>query len=123
MVKRITYESFADIILNDDFEFSLACGLPEKYENEGLKFFATHDEKCVCAVRVVPEEAHIMHIESLLKGNGREMLEHIITTYFEEGERDVTLIAFGDEKLIDYYRTVGFEVTEEGSKMMRYVDD
>lgn len=123
MIKRITYEDFAEIILNDDFAFSTDCGLPEKYENEKLKYFATEDEKCICAVRVTPEEAHIMHIESLQKGNGRKMIEYIIDMYYEEGERDITLTAYGSQNLVDYYRSVGFETIEPGSKEMVYVGD
>ena len=123
MIKRITYEDFAEIILNDDFAFSADCGLPEKYENEKLKYFATEDEKCICAVRVTPEEAHIMHIESLQKGNGRKMIEYIIDMYYEEGERDITLIAYGSQNLVDYYKSVGFETIEPGSKEMVYVGD
>lgn len=123
MIKRITYEDFAEIILNDDFAFSADCGLPEKYENEKLKYFATEDEKCICAVRVTPEEAHIMHIESLQKGNGRKMIEYIIDMYYEEGERDITLTAYGSQNLVDYYRSVGFETIEPGSKEMVYVGD
>ena len=123
MIKRITYEDFAEIILNDDFAFSADCGLPEKYENEKLKYFATEDEKCICAVRVTPEEAHIMHIESLQKGNGRKMIEYIIDMYYEEGERDITLAAYGSQNLVDYYRSVGFETIEPGSKEMVYVGD
>lgn len=123
MIKRITYEDFAEIILNDDFAFSADCGLPEKYENEKLKYFATEDEKCICAVRVTPEEAHIMHIESLQKGNGRKMIEYIIDMYYEEGERDITLVAYGSQNLVDYYRSVGFETIEPGSKEMVYVGD
>ena len=123
MIKRITYEDFAEIILNDDFTFSVDCGLPEKYEGEKLKYFATEDEKCVCAVRVTPEEAHIMHIESLQKGDGRKMIEAIISTYYEEGTRDITLVAYGGQNLIDYYRSVGFETIEPGSKEMVYVGD
>ena len=123
MIKRITYEVFAEIILNDDFAFSADCGLPEKYENEKLKYFATEDEKCICAVRVTPEEAHIMHIESLQKGNGRKMIEYIIDMYYEEGERDITLIAYGSQNLVDYYKSVGFETIEPGSKEMVYVGD
>lgn len=123
MIKRITYEDFAEIILNDDFAFSADCGLPEKYENEKLKYFATEDEKCICAVRVTPEEAHIMHIESLQKGNGRKMIEYIIDMYYEEGERDITLTAYGSQNLVDYYKSVGFETIEPGSKEMVYVGD
>ena len=123
MIKRITYEDFAEIILNDDFAFSADCGLPEKYENEKLKYFATEDEKCICAVRVTPEEAHIMHIESLQKGNGRKMIEYIIDMYYEEGERDITLTAYGSQNLVDYYKSVGFEIIEPGSKEMVYVGD
>lgn len=123
MIKRITYEDFAEIILNDDFAFSADCGLPEKYENEKLKYFATEDEKCICAVRVTPEEAHIMHIESLQKGNGRKMIEYIIDMYYEEGERDITLAAYGSQNLVDYYKSVGFETIEPGSKEMVYVGD
>lgn len=123
MIKRITYEDFAEIILNDDFTFSVDCGLPEKYENEKLKYFATEDEKCICAVRVTPEEAHIMHIESLQKGNGRKMIEYIIDMYYEEGERDITLTAYGSQNLVDYYKSVGFETIEPGSKEMVYVGD
>ena len=123
MIKRITYEDFAEIILNDDFAFSADCGLPEKYVNEKLKYFATEDEKCICAVRVTPEEAHIMHIESLQKGNGRKMIEYIIDMYYEEGERDITLTAYGSQNLVDYYKSVGFETIEPGSKEMVYVGD
>ena len=123
MIKRITYEDFAEIILNDDFAFSADCGLPEKYENEKLKYFATEDEKCICAVRVTPEEAHIMHIESLQKGDGRKMIEAIISMYYEEGTRDITLTAYGSQNLVDYYRSVGFETIEPGSKEMVYVGD
>lgn len=123
MIKRITYEDFAEIILNDDFAFSADCGLPEKYENEKLKYFATEDEKCICAVRVTPEEAHIMHIESLQKGDGRKMIEAIISMYYEEGTRDITLVAYGSQNLVDYYRSVGFETIEPGSKEMVYVGD
>lgn len=123
MIKRITYEDFAEIILNDDFAFSVDCGLPENYENEKLKYFATEDEKCICAVRVTPEEAHIMHIESLQKGNGRKMIEYIIDMYYEEGERDITLTAYGSQNLVDYYKSVGFETIEPGSKEMVYVGD
>lgn len=123
MIKRITYEDFAEIILNDDFAFSADCGLPEKYENEKLKYFATEDEKCICAVRVTPEEAHIIHIESLQKGNGRKMIEYIIDMYYEEGERDITLTAYGSQNLVDYYESVGFETIEPGSKEMVYVGD
>ena len=123
MIKRITYEDFAEIILNDDFAFSADCGLPEKYENEKLKYFATEDEKCICAVRVTPEEAHITHIESLQKGNGRKMIEYIIDMYYEEGERDITLTAYGSQNLVDYYKSVGFETIEPGSKEMVYVGD
>lgn len=123
MIKRITYEDFAEIILNDDFAFSADCGLPEKYENEKLKYFATEDEKCICAVRVTPEEAHIMHIESLQKGDGRKMIETIISMYYEEGTRDITLVAYGSQNLVDYYRSVGFETIEPGSKEMVYVGD
>lgn len=123
MIKRITYEDFAEIILNDDFTFSADCGLPEKYENEKLKYFATEDEKCICAVRVTPEETHIMHIESLQKGNGRKMIEYIIDKYYEEGERDITLTAYGSQNLVDYYKSVGFETIEPGSKEMVYVGD
>lgn len=123
MIKRITYEDFAEIILNDDFAFSADCGLPEKYENEKLKYFATEDEKCICAVRVTPEEAHIMHIESLQKGDGRKMIEYIIDMYYEEGERDITLAAYGSQNLVDYYKSVGFETIEPGSKEMVYVGD
>lgn len=123
MIKRITYEDFAEIILNDDFAFSAECGLPEKYEGEKLKYFATEDEKCICAVRVVPSEAHIMHIESLKPGNGRKMLEDIISMYYEEDERDVTLTAYGGQGLIDYYKSVGFEIQDPGSNLMRYMDD
>ena len=123
MIKRITYEDFAEIILNDDFVFSVDCGLPEKYENEKLKYFATEDEKCICAVRVTPEEAHIMHIESLQKGDGRKMIEAIISMYYEEGTRDITLVAYGSQNLVDYYRSVGFETIEPGSKEMVYVGD
>lgn len=122
-IKRITYEDFAEIILNDDFAFSIECGLPEKYEGEKLKYFATVDEKCICAVRVVPNEAHIMHIESLQPGNGRKMLEALIDTYYEEGERDVTLTAYGGQGLVEYYESVGFEIQDPGSNLMRYVDD
>lgn len=123
MIKRITYEDFAEIILNDDFVFSVDCGLPEKYEGEKLKYFATEDEKCICAVRVTPEEAHIMHIESLQKGDGRKMIEAIISMYYEEGTRDITLVAYGSQNLVDYYRSVGFETIEPGSKEMVYVGD
>ena len=123
MIKRITYEDFAEIILNDDFAFSVDCGLPEKYESEKLKYFATEDEKCICAVRVTPEEAHIMHIESLQKGDGRKMIEAIISMYYEEGTRDITLVAYGNQNLVDYYRSVGFETIEPGSKEMVYVGD
>lgn len=123
MIKRITYEDFAEIILNDDFAFSVDCGLPEKYEGEKLKYFATEDEKCICAVRVTPEEAHIMHIESLQKGNGRKMIEYIIDMYYEEGTRDITLVAYGSQNLVDYYKSVGFETIEPGSKEMVYVGD
>ena len=123
MIKRITYEDFAEIILNDDFAFSADCGLPEKYENEKLKYFATEDEKCICAVRVTPEEAHIMHIESLQKGDGRKMIEAIISMYYEEGTRDITLTAYGSQNLVDYYKSVGFEIIEPGSKEMVYVGD
>ena len=123
MIKRITYEDFAEIILNDDFAFSADCGLPEKYENEKLKYFATEDEKCICAVRVTPEEAHIMHIESLQKGNGRKMIEYIIDMYYEEDTRDITLVAYGSQNLVDYYKSVGFETIEPGSKEMVYVGD
>lgn len=123
MIKRITYEDFAEIILNDDFVFSVDCGLPEKYENEKLKYFATEDEKCICAVRVTPEEAHIMHIESLQKGDGRKMIEAIISMYYEEGTRDITLTAYGSQNLVDYYKSVGFETIEPGSKEMVYVGD
>lgn len=123
MIKRITYEDFAEIILNDDFAFSADCGLPEKYEGEKLKYFATEDEKCICAVRVTPEEAHIMHIESLQKGDGRKMIEAIISMYYEEGTRDITLVAYGSQNLVDYYRSVGFETIEPGSKEMVYVGD
>lgn len=123
MIKRITYEDFAEIILNVDFAFSVDCGLPEKYEGEKLKYFATEDEKCICAVRVTPEEAHIMHIESLQKGDGRKMIEAIISMYYEEGTRDITLVAYGSQNLVDYYRSVGFETIEPGSKEMVYVGD
>ena len=123
MIKRITYEDFAEIILNDDFTFSVDCGLPEKYEGEKLKYFATEDEKCICAVRVTPEEAHIMHIESLQKGDGRKMIEAVISMYYEEGTRDITLTAYGSQNLVDYYRSVGFETIEPGSKEMVYVGD
>lgn len=120
MIKRITYKDFAEIILNDDFAFSVDCGLPEKYENEKLKYYATEDEKCICAVRVTPEEAHIMHIESLQKGDGRKMIEAIIFMYYT---RDITLTAYGSQNLVDYYRSVGFETIEPGSKEMVYVGD
>ena len=123
MIKRITYEDFTEIILNDDFTFSVDCGLPEKYENEKLKYFATEDEKCICAVRVTPEEAHIMHIESLQKGDGRKMIEAIISMYYEEGTRDITLTAYGSQNLVDYYKSVGFETLEPGSKEMVYIGD
>lgn len=123
MIKRITYEDFAEIILNDDFAFPVDCGLPEKYEGEKLKYFATEDEKCICAVRVTPEEAHIMHIESLQKGDGRKMLEAIISMYYEEVTRDITLVVYGSQNLVDYYRSVGFETIESGSKEMVYIGD
>ena len=109
--------------MNDDFAFSIDCGLPEKYESEKLKYFVTEDEKCICAVRVTPEEAHIMHIESLQKGEGRKMIEAIISMYYEEGTRDITLVAYGSQNLVDYYRSVGFETIEPGSKEMVYVGD
>ena len=124
MVRRITYEDFAEIILNDDFAFSIECGLPEKFEGEKLRYFATEDEKCICAVRVTPEEAYIMHIESLQPGNDRKMLEALIDTYYEEGGKEVTLIAYyGSPGLIDYYESVGFEIQDPGSTLMGYADD
>ena len=121
MIKRITYEDFAEIILNDDFAFSTECGLPEKYEDEKLKYFTTEDEKCICAVRVTPEEVHIMHIESLQPGNGRKMIEAIISMYYEEGERDVTLTPYGDDRLVHYYETLGFETMDPKLNIMGYV--
>lgn len=62
------------------------------------------------------KEVRIMHIESLEKGLGRKMLQWIIDKYSDN--YDITLHAYGDEKLVNYYESVGFELVNDNNEMI-----
>lgn len=116
-INEITFEEFSNIILNDNYKFSKECGLPEKYEGDSvLKYLTTENHKAVLVYRLDGDICRILHIESIEKGQGKYLIQYILNRY-----QKVSLHAYGNEKLVNYYRSFGFKLVNNNNNEMIYV--
>jgi len=116
-VRQVSYDEFADIIKNNDYAVAKKDGIPEKYDPSDPLIYLAIGDKCVTSIEELGNgKIRVYHIESLEKGLGRKMIDYLKSKYNE-----ISLHADGNQKLVNYYKSNGFELLDPKTNEMFWI--